>query len=231
MAFNIDNYVTVNERLLLALEKFPDLRVVESEPVFVNAPDGKVFVQAKMTVYRTWDDTLPMVGFIWEEFPGKTPYTSGSEQPNSATSVLGRILGYMGFGVSKSIASRDDVQRRERPTPTPAPRPTPKVVPVVYPDGEPVLDPFTGEASTKEVYPPGDATKGQMGKIRGMGRDKGIITNKGLFDAVGSIIGRRIGALDDLSKREASQVIEAWSTPVIPDDAGEIPGPLDEEPF
>jgi len=227
MSFSLGDYVTVNDRLKAALEKHPDLRVVESEPKFITSPDGKVFVEAKMTVYRAWDDVLPMVGYIWEEFPGTTPYTRGAEQPNAATSVLGRILGYMGFGISKSLASKDDVVRRE-PTQAFVPQ-KPKIVPVTYPNGDPVPDPFTGKQQEAATYPAGDATKGQMGKIRALGREQGVTLNRTLFERIGAIIGRPINALDDLSKREASAVIEAWS----PQEEA-LPPPValvDEEPF
>jgi hypothetical protein len=50
-----------------------------------------------------------------------------------------------------------------------------------------------------------------MGKIRGLGRERGVVSNAGLMNAVGKVIGRTISQLDDLSKREASSVIEAWS--------------------
>lgn len=230
MSFSLGDYVTVNDRLLMALDKFPELRVVESQPIFVTAPDGKVFVEVKMTVYRSWDDVVPMVGFIWEEFPGTTSYTKASEQPNAATSCLGRILGYMGFGVNKSIASRDDVQRRDKTPPAASlasSRPVPQVVPVTYADGSATPDPFTGKQQTRDVYPPGDATKGQMGKIRALGREKNLVSNAGLFAAISVIIGRTINALDDLSKREASSVIEAWAPP----EPEVIPLPADEDPF
>ena len=227
--FSLGDYVTVNERLKAALEKFPELRVVEDAPRFVEGPDGKTFVEVSMTVYRTPDDALPMRGYIHEEYPGTTPYTKGAEMPNAATSCLGRILGYMGFGIGKSIATKDDVERRETSKPFTPQRP--KVIPVVYPDGEPVPDPFTGKQQQAETFAPGDVTKGQMGKIRGLGKERNIATTKGLTDAISPIIGRRISKLDDLSKREASQVIETWQPPIIPDPAGEIPGPLDEEPF
>ena len=228
MSFSLGDYVTVNERLRLALEKFPDLRVVEDPPKFVEAPDGKTFVEVRMTVYRTPDDPLPMVGHIHEEYPGTTSFTKTAEVPNAYTSCLGRILGYLGFGISKSLASRDDVERREPSRPfTPQ---QPKIVPVTYPDGDPVPDPFTGRQQQAATYAPGDVTKGQMGKIRGLGKERNIATTKGLADAISPIIGRKITKLDDLSKREASQVIETWS-PIIADPAGEIPTPLDEEPF
>jgi hypothetical protein len=226
--FSLGDYVTVNERLKAALEKFPDLRVVEDAPKFVEAPDGKTFVEVRMTVYRSPDDPLPMVGHIHEEYPGTTPYTRTAEVPNAYTSCLGRILGYLGFGIGKSLASKDDIERREPQKPFTPQRP--KVVPVVYPDGAPVPDPFSGKQQQAETYPPGDVSKAQMGKIRALGREKQLVTTKGLAEAITGIVGRKITKLDDLSKREASQVIETWN-PIIPDDRGEVPTPLDEEPF
>lgn len=228
MSFSLDNYVTVNERLRQALEKFPDLRVMEYAPKIVEA-GGQLFVEVQMVVRRDPNDLVPMVGFIWEEFPGTTSFTRGAEQPNAATSCLGRILGYMGFGISKSIATQDDVARRE-PQKTFTPQ-KPKIVPVTYPDGGPVPDPFTGEQQTHEEYPPGDVTKPQMGKIRALGKGMNVATTKGLCERIAPLIGRKITSLEQLSKKEAGKVIESWLPPVIQNEAGEIPTPLDEEPF
>jgi hypothetical protein len=50
-----------------------------------------------------------------------------------------------------------------------------------------------------------------MFKIRALGKERGLVSNMGLMGAVGKVIGRSISQLDDLSKREASSVIEAWS--------------------
>ena len=229
MSFSLGDYVTVNDRLKAALAKYPDLIVREDAPRIIEA-GGKLFVEARMEVYRDANDLVPMIGHAWEEFPGTTPYTRGSEAANAMTSCLGRILGYMGFGITKSIATREDVQHRE---PTQSPRQAfrqqiPTVTPTTYPDGDPVPDPFTGEQQTTNVYPPGDVTKGQMGKIRALGRERQLLANKALYAAVTGIIGRPISALDVLSKREASAIIEAWLPPVIPDPAGEV---ADEEPF
>ena len=82
-----------------------------------------------------------------------------------------------------------------------------------------------------EEYPPGDVTKPQMGKIRALGKGMNVATTKGLCERISPIIGRTITSLDQLSKKEAGKVIESWLPPVIPDPAGEIPTPLDEEPF
>jgi hypothetical protein len=229
--FSLGDYVTVNERLKAALEKFPDLIVEEHPPKFVEAPDGKTFVEVRMVVRRDRDDLIPMVGYIWEEYPGKTPYTLGSEQPNAATSCLGRILGYMGFGIGKSIASADDVQRRE----TVRQKTDPVIVKAVakavtYPNGDPVLDPFTDEPQVDEPREAG-ASKAQMGKIRALAKERGIVTTKGITDGITQLLGRKVEKLDYLSKREASRVIESWLPKVISNPAGEIPDQLDEEPF
>jgi len=232
MTFSIGDYVTVNERLRAALEKYPDLRVMEKPPKMIEA-GGKMFIEVGMTVHRDASDTMPMIGHAWEEYPGLTPYTKGSEAANASTSCLGRILGFMGFGINKSIATREDVAHREpQQTPRQAFRAAvPVVAPAVYPNGAVVPDPFTGEQQTTATYPPGDASKGQMGMIRALGRARDVMSNKALFGAISTIIGRHIGALDDLSKREASQVIESWQTPVIQDSAGEVPDELSEQPF
>jgi hypothetical protein len=229
--FSLGDYVTVNERLKAALEKFPDLIVEEHAPKFVEAPDGKTFVEVRMVVRRDRDDLIPMVGYIWEEYPGKSSFTLGSEQPNAATSCLGRILGYMGFGIGKSIASAEDVQRRE----TVRQKNDPVIVKAVakavtYPNGDPVLDPFTDQPQVDEPREAG-ASKAQMGKIRALAKERGIVTTKGITDAITQLLGRKVEKLDYLSKREASKVIEAWLPKVIANPAGEIPDQLDEEPF
>ena len=48
--FSLGDYVTFNERLKAALEKYPDLIVNEDAPKFVEAPDGKIFVEVRMVV-------------------------------------------------------------------------------------------------------------------------------------------------------------------------------------
>jgi hypothetical protein len=223
--FTLGDYVTVNERLKAALDKYPDLIVNEDAPKFIEAPDGKIFVEVRMVVRRSHDDLIPMVGFIWEEYPGTTPYTRGSEQPNAATSCLGRILGYMGFGIGKSIASADDVQRREEVRA----KPDLKIVKAVGNSVARSVDPFTDEPQGEVIV--GDCTKGQMGKIRALGRERGVTLTPTLCKDISKIVGRTISKLDSLTKREASTVIEAWAPKIIPNEAGEIPDPIDEEPF
>jgi hypothetical protein len=122
MAFNIDNYVDVPTRLAEALKKHPNLRIQETSAEVVNMPDGSTFYRCTVTVWRDETDPIPSIATAAEPYPGKTPYTKNSEFMVGMTSALGRALGYMGFGVSKAIASRNEVEARQDGT-QPAPKP------------------------------------------------------------------------------------------------------------
>ena len=112
---NLGDYVDVPTRFRLALDKWPELRVIE-EPAKVIAIGDKTFISVTMTVYRDPADPLPAVATCWELFPGRTPFNLNSEQQNASTSCLGRVLGMMiPFG---KMASFEEVQNRQNDTPT-----------------------------------------------------------------------------------------------------------------
>lgn len=120
---NLEGYITVSQRLQLALERWPDLRVVEEAPQLVDWPGGQVLV-CTVKVYRSPDDDLPLVGRATEAIPGKTPFSKGSELMVGNTSALGRALGYAGLGIQQGLASADEIQAaqsRQEATPQ-APR-------------------------------------------------------------------------------------------------------------
>lgn len=119
--YDLSGYVTVNERLRRALEQWPDLRVQETAPKLVTAGD-QTFIEVTTTVWRTPDDPLPAVASCWEPYPGTTPYTRGSEQPNASTSALGRCLGLMGVAIDAGMASADEVKAARDRNPEQAPR-------------------------------------------------------------------------------------------------------------
>ncbi len=212
MAFNLENYVDVPTRLRMALEKYPDLRIQESQPVFREVQE-RLYIEIRCTVWRDKDDALPVIAYCWEPFPGVTPYTRDSEQMNASTSALGRALGMMGFGIEHKMASKQEVMNRQQP--------------VTYPDGGPVPDPFTGEQQTTNVVPlkagPGKASDKQQGMIRALARGKGYTPGSQTSREASAIIGRTILKLDELTKQEASTLITAWK---------DSPPPAkDEEPF
>ena len=125
MAFDMTDYVDVKHRLQLALIKYPTLRIVEDAPELIHMGE-RIYIQCAVTVFRDETDPLPMRAYCWEVWPGRTPFTKDSEQPNGATSALGRALGYMGFGITSGLASADEVrtaQGNQHPStqePTPA---------------------------------------------------------------------------------------------------------------
>ena len=113
MAFDLSEYVDVKTRLKQALKVFPQLRIVEHRPEITQVGD-QLFIECSVTVSRDPDDPIPVTAYIFEPYPGKTSFTKNSEQANGATSVLGRALGYLGFGIDKSIASSNEVLGRQQ---------------------------------------------------------------------------------------------------------------------
>lgn len=207
MSFNLDNYVDVPTRLRMALDKHPDLRIQESQPVFREV-NTKLYIEIKCTVWRDKDDTLPVIAYCWEPFPGTTPYTRDSEQMNASTSALGRALGMMGFGIEHKMASKQEVLARQSEPPTVT------QVPTTYQDGSPVPDPFTDTQQTTNVVqfknPKGKASDKQIGMIRALARGKGFGAGKPTLDAICELIGRQIKLFDEMTKADASKVIDAW---------------------
>jgi hypothetical protein len=114
---NLGDYVDVPTRFRLALDKWPEMRVVE-EPAKIVTIGDRTFISVTMTVYRDLLDLLPCVATAWEPFPGTTPYVRNSEMMNCSTSALGRCLGMMiPFG---KMASFEEVQNRQNDTPAAA---------------------------------------------------------------------------------------------------------------
>ena len=124
---NLGDYVDVPTRFRLALDKWPEMRVVE-EPAKIVTIGDRTFISVTMTVYRDPSDPLPCIATCWEIFPGRTPFTANSEAMNCSTSALGRALGMMiPFG---KMASFEEVQNRQNDTPAPTVSPSrgPKIV-------------------------------------------------------------------------------------------------------
>ena len=113
MAFDLSEYVDVKTRLKQALALYPHLRIVEHRPEITQVGD-QLFIECSVTVSRDPDDPIPVTAYIFEPYPGRTTFTTLSEQANGATSALGRALGYMGFGIDKSIASSNEVLGRQQ---------------------------------------------------------------------------------------------------------------------
>ena len=108
---DLTNYVDVPTRFAMALERWPELRIVENRPEIITIGD-KVFIAVTVQAWRTPDDEIPAQNTAWEIFPGATPFTRGSEMMNASTSALGRVLGFM-MSFGPKMASAEEVRNRQ----------------------------------------------------------------------------------------------------------------------
>ena len=192
--FNLDNYVDVPTRLNLALKKYPDLRIQETAREIIEMPDKSCFIRCTVTVWRDATDPIPSIASACEIYPGRTPYTKMSENEVGYTSALGRALGYMGFGINKSIASRNEVEAAQSRQPTAQLAP---VVPLHY-----VEVPYPDEP--QRIYP----SSKQLGMMRALANGQGI-KGDDLKTYCTNVLGRDINTTGDLTKQDISKVIDA----------------------
>lgn len=132
-----EDYVPVPVRIQQFYAKFPEGSI---QPLWLDAPyrvlgEGETkWLVYGAAAYRYPDDPRPGIGLAWEQVPGKTPYTRGSELQNAETSAWGRALAALGFVTSKSVASAEEVRsaqeasrgRRNGPTPSRGSSPPPQ---------------------------------------------------------------------------------------------------------
>jgi len=124
MAFQLDDYVTVAERIEQFRTKYPEGSLqaeytIQLVPTPVKNEDGtwsqldRPVLVFKAFAYRNPDDPRPGIGHASEPIPGKTPYTKDSEWANGETSAWGRaIVAVLAADTRKGVASRDEVASR-----------------------------------------------------------------------------------------------------------------------
>lgn len=165
---SLDDYVDVAERIRIFRERFPEgtLQPLDpSEPFQVVEIGGQTFIAYTAVAYRSPSDTMPGIAVSWEPFPGKTPYTAGSELMNAETAAWGRAIIAALVADSKKIASLDEVRNRRAQDEHPAKAEAPK------PRQEPA-----SEAQERAVFaiskklgklppPKGSLTKAEAGKL------------------------------------------------------------------
>lgn len=112
--FRIEDYVDVAERIREFKAAYPDgtLQPLDHEnPYIVQEIDGQTLIVYRAAAFRTPDDPRPGIGVASEPYPGRTPYTKGSEIQNAETSAWGRAIVALGIP-TKRIASADEVKPR-----------------------------------------------------------------------------------------------------------------------
>jgi len=136
MSFNMDDYVDVAERIRLVKELYPEATFRPAnplEPFKVVEIAGATYIAYTAALYRDPFDACPAIACAWEEVPGKTPYTKGSELMNAETSAWGRCAIALGIP-SKKIASVEEIKARQS-------TPPPNVSPIKKTDQE-IYDPW-----------------------------------------------------------------------------------------
>jgi hypothetical protein len=158
MAFDIQNYTTVQERVTEFYTRYPNGSI---QFEFMGVMDGDpTKMWGVASAYRTADDTRPGVGTASEFIDGKSPYTKGSELQNLETSAWGRALASLGIGTSKGLSSKEEIiGSRERQAPGPA-KPLEPAVKVEKPsiwgthlEAEPTPEPSTDPWDENYVEP------------------------------------------------------------------------------
>ena len=224
MTWDLKDYVDVPARLKMLADKFPDVRIVEHEPRIITIGNS-TFLQVKVQAWRSTDDQHPAIAYCWEPYPGTTPYTRDSEQMNAATSALGRLCAIMLPGAFAKQASANELLHRAGPPRNYVPKTT-EPVPVVG-GGD---DPFTGnwrndpqiqsmverdQAQRKAASAESPATQPQKKMLAATAKRKGLTVAEDLRVFCADAIGRDIVNAKDLTKAEASKVIDALTA--LPD--------------
>jgi len=174
----LDDYVDVAERIRIFRERYPDgaLQPLDpSEPFRIVEVGGQTFIQYTAIAYKGPGDQMPGIAVSWDPFPGKTPYTAGSELMNAETAAWGRAIVAALAADTKKIASLDEVRaRREaRDTGHPSAQEAPGDAkrPDSWPEAEPATQPQERAlyAISKKLgkLPPakGSLTKSAAGKL------------------------------------------------------------------
>ena len=204
-----NDYVEVAERVSLFFKKYPEGSIQADEAKIVTVGE-RTFITVMARAYRTADDPCPGIAQAWETFPGKTNFTRDSEAMNAETSAVGRALGLLGIASKRSIATKEDVQRRQaeqatqptQPVVTALPaEPTVTTTPPKRPDsmgsnGKWINDPTTS------------ITDAQVRKIKAQLATLNISQGERSRTYVQDLLKREIRGLSELSKVEGSKLIE-----------------------
>ena len=109
---DLSDYVPVAERIAKLRADHPDAVLQTIGYEFREVVGETVLILCAACFYGP-DDRLPGIAFASEPFPGKTPYTRGSEIMNAETSAWGRaIVAKLAAETTRSVASRDEVEAR-----------------------------------------------------------------------------------------------------------------------
>jgi hypothetical protein len=212
MAYSMEGYVDVAERIRQLREKHPEavLRPYNpDEPFKVMNIGNREFIVYTAACYRTPDDPMPAIAVAAEPAVGKTNFTRDSEVMNAETSAWGRAIVAALAADTQKIASLDEVRNRKADE-TPA-HPSKGVRAPMFESSDDAVkmlaDKFSGEVvdevPSTNVRKIAKATTAQKGLVSKLARE--IVDGdvqpliKQLFGEVG---------LNDLTSPQASTLIK-----------------------
>lgn len=118
--FKIDpTYTEVSERMAMVRELYPNATFRPAnldKPYSIEKIGDLNYIIYTAAIYREPFDECPAIGIAWEQVPGTTPYTKGSELMNAETSAWGRACIAVGIP-AKKIASAEEVRNRQEARP------------------------------------------------------------------------------------------------------------------
>ena len=203
--FNLDNYETVEDRLVKFWEQHPDGRVLTSIHYY---DDTRILVKAEIYFNRE-DERAVATGYA-EELRGASPVNRTSHAENAETSAIGRGLANCGYAAKGSRPSREEmekVQRGDTHTPIPANQNVNDVLGNLQQkfSGSKVVS--TEPARSVAIKNPSEpASPKQIGMIRAIVASQGMNRDDQQF-YVEAIIGRKVESLEEITKGEASLLI------------------------
>ena len=207
--FNLDNYETVEDRLVKFWDDHTDGRINTSIHYY---DDTRILVRAE--VYFDREDVRPVATGYAEELRGASPVNRTSHAENAETSAIGRALANCGYAAKGARPSREEMQKVQRATPMVA---SPKnnvneIMDELVSNGATYVEDSEQEQPRNiSIKNPGEsASPKQLGMLRAVLRNQGISDNKEVADICSAAVNRNITKLDELTKGEASALITQY---------------------
>lgn len=204
--FNLDNYETVEDRLIRFWADHPEGRIYTS---IVHYDDNKVVFKAE--IYFGSEDAHPKATGFAEEIRGASPVNKTSHLENGETSAIGRGLANCGYAAKGSRPSREEMSKVVRNTSLSevqefidnTQQNREEMVLSAFPDSR-VVKP-KGPITIKNPGQP--ASQAQMGKIRAELFKLGI-KPEAQTEFVSNVLERELMSMSELTKGDASRVID-----------------------
>jgi len=214
--FNLDNYETVEDRLVKFWADHTDGRINTSIHYY---DDTRILVRAE--VYFDREDVRPVATGYAEELRGASPVNRTSHAENAETSAIGRALTNCGYAAKGARPSREEMQKVERGDVWVSRPMNPTVVVTKDNTVNEIMEELVSNGATYvedeqkprniSIKNPNEpASPKQLGMLRAVLRSQGISDNKEVLDLCSAAINRNISKLDELEKGEASSLITQY---------------------